>query len=47
MKYKNKRTGRIITISSYLSGDNWEKVMEKPEPKTPAKKPVKKTEKRA
>lgn len=44
MTYRNTKTGRIITVSSYLSGDNWEEV--KPEPKTPAKKPVKKAEKR-
>lgn len=44
MRYRNKKTGRIISISSRLSGDNWEEV--KPEPKAPAKNPVKKTAKK-
>jgi hypothetical protein len=44
MIYRNTKTGAVIHISGELKGGNWEEV--KPEPKTPAKKPVKKTVKR-
>lgn len=40
MIYKNKKTGNVISITSELSGEDWEEV--KATPKTQAKKAVKK-----
>lgn len=48
MKYRNKKTGAVVDVSSKISGENWEKMEEgkalSPSPTPARKKSTKKKE---